>query len=67
MSDWLTLVAGLCLPFVVYLLVWIVGRAWYAGRLSAIRKAFLMGGGRRKSWLRKREDGSSTSREKKTL
>jgi hypothetical protein len=56
-----------CLPFVIYWLTWVLGRAWYAGRLSAIRRAFHLTNHLTKGkrpWSRK--SGSNTDRERKT-
>ncbi len=50
------------LPFLIYWLMWALGRAWYAGRLSAIRRAFHLTKGKR-PWSRK--SGSGTNREKR--
>jgi len=61
---WLLLtIAGLVAC--VYVLTWVLGRAWYAGRLAAISRAFHLAEGK-KPWLRKRAPGSSTDHEKRT-
>lgn len=39
-GPWIVLLLLAAIPVVLYWLFWVLGRAWYAGRLSAIRWAF---------------------------
>ena len=51
-------------PLIVYGVTWIAGRAWYAGKLSAIRSAFHNTRMRRsKRWSERKDKSSGISRE----
>ena len=40
MCETLVVISLVLVPFVIYGVVWLLGRAFYAGKLSAIRSAF---------------------------
>ena len=57
----LLLVALAALPWVIYGVSWLTGRAWYAGRMSAIRSAFHLGSNKRWSKRERSRDSSTNS------
>ena len=50
-------------PWIVFCVSWLVGRAWYAGRLAAIRSAFYKTG-RKKCPKRKLDSGTKVEQKK---
>jgi len=63
---WLLVFLGvlMALPWIIYCVSWLAGRAWYAGRLSAIRSAFKFTG--RKKCEKRKPDSDTKSVPKKT-
>ena len=38
--DWGQFAIGLVIPIAIYFIVWLIARAFYAGKLAAIKSAF---------------------------
>ena len=63
---WLLVFCGvlMALPWIIYCVSWLAGRAWYAGRMSAIRSAFKFTGRKQKC---DRKPDSDTKNEPKKM
>ena len=51
------LLALAALPWMVYAVAWLLGRAWYSGRMSAIHHAFHST--RRDKWSKRKQDSGT--------